>query len=267
MKCLNCGTECNSEYCPRCGQKTSTQRFQVGEILLNVITSIIGGDNKLLGTCKNLVTRPGYMIREYILGKRVCYYSPMPLLVSLVAIYAIATYFFTDAMSPFDVFVQKPQQGPLSSSYEEVFLSYYQMIIGNTVYFAIYSVILNLIPYRMVFGKLRLARPTGTSEPLNVAEHFVALTYQVCFNMILAFLLIPFSLIEACKTMTAWICFTMPMIYCFIIYKQMLDISWVKSIWLNIKAVILSMIISVTIIMLIMGILAGIEHVQRIMIG
>lgn len=233
------------------------------EILPNIITSVIGGDNKLLSTCQSLLTRPGHMIREYILGKRVCYYSPMPLLVTLVAIYAVVNYFFTDAISPFDIARLSSQTDQMSSSYEEVFMSYYKSILGNNVYFAIYSVLMNIIPYRYVFGNQNLARPTGTQEALNVAEHFVVLTYQVCFNMILALLLTPFSLIESCKTATAWVCLSMPTIYCFIIYKQMLSITWTKSIWLNIKALILSLIINITLLSITLGLLAGIETVTR----
>lgn len=259
MKCLNCGNECEGDFCCNCGQKTSTRRFQTGEILRNIIISVIGGDNKLLFTCRYLLTRPGHMIREYILGKRISYYSPAPLLVSLVAAYAIATYFFTDAMSPFDILRQNPQTEHLNSSYVEKFISYYQIVMSNTVYFAIYSVLMNVIPYRIVFDKQSLVRPTGNVEPMNVAEHFVALSYQVCFNMILAFILIPFSLIDGSKTATAWMCSVMPTIYCFIIYKQILDISWWKSIWLNIKALLLAIIVTMALMFIIMGILGGIE--------
>lgn len=131
--------------------------------------------------------------------------------------------------------------------------------MSNTVYFAIYSVLMNVIPYRLVFDKQCLVRPTGNVEPMNVAEHFVALSYQVCFNMILAFILIPFSLIDGSKTAIAWMCSVMPTIYCFIIYKQILDISWWKSIWLNIKALLLAIIVTMALMFIIMGILGGIE--------
>lgn len=156
MQCLNCGTKCEGEFCPKCGQKTSPRRFQIKEIIVNTIASLIGGDNKLWGTCVGLLTRPGHMVREYLLGKRVGYYNPVSLLVCLVAIYAVATYFFTDSLSPFDVVRPNVTADSLSSSSAEKFLSYYQMLLGNKVYFAIFSVLLSIIPYRYVFRKEKL---------------------------------------------------------------------------------------------------------------
>lgn len=260
MKCLNCGTKCKGEYCPKCGQKTSTRRFQVKEIIMNTIASLIGGDNKQWNTCVCLLNRPGHMVREYILGKRVSYYSPVPLLVCLVAIYAIATYFFTDAVSPFDVVRLNMQSDSISSSSAETFLSYYQTLLGNNVYLAIFTVMISVIPYRFVFRKEKLMRPTDEEEAMNVAEHFIALTYQTCFNIILAFLLIPLCVIEDGKTWVARICFVMPTVYCVILYKQLLQIAWRKSIWLNICAVILSVLFNLTILLIIIGILYGIDN-------
>lgn len=263
MKCLNCGAECKGEYCPKCGQKTSTQRFQVKEIIVKTIASLIGGDNKLWGTCVGLLTRPGYMVREYLLGKRVCYYNPVSLLVCLVAIYAIATYFFTDALSPFDIVRPDVQTDSLNSSSAEKFLSYYQMMLGNNVYFAIFTVLLSILPYRYVFRKEKLKRPTKEEDAMNVAEHFIALTYQTCFNIILAFLLIPLSVIEDCKTWVARICFVMPTVFCIILYKQMLQITWGKSIWLNIFGLILSFLFNLTILLVIIGFLYGIDNITN----
>lgn len=262
MKCLNCGTNCTGAYCPKCGQKTSTRRFQVKEILMNIIASLIGGDNKLWATCVCLLTRPGHMIREYLQGKRVRYYNPVSLLVCLVAVYAIVTYFFTDAVSPFDIMRPEVQTESLNSSSAEMFLSYYQMFLSNNVYFAIFTVLISIFPYRFVFRKEKLMRPTGDEEAMNVAEHFIALTFQTCFNIILAFLLIPFSLIDDYKTWMARICFIMPTVYCFIIYKQLLQISWGKSIWLNIYGLILSFLFNLTILLIIIGVLYGIDNIS-----
>ncbi len=263
MKCLNCGTKCTGEYCPKCGQKTSTRRFQAKEIIVNTIASLIGGDNKLWCTCVCLLTRPGYMVREYLLGKRVCFYNPVSLLVCLVAIYAIATYFFTDAVSPFDIMRPEVQSDSLNSSSAELFLSYYQVLFSNNVYYAIITVLFSIYPYRYVFQKEKLMRPTGKPEPMNVAEHFIALTYQTCFNIILAFILIPFSYIEDYKTWMARICIIMPTAYCIILYKQLLQITWFKSIWKNLYGLILSFLFNVSIILVIIGILYGFDNVMK----
>lgn len=261
-KCLNCGATCTGEYCQQCGQKTTTKRFQIKEMLASVFTSLIGDDSKLWITCTCLLSRPGHMIREFLLGKRVSYYSPMPLLICLVALYAIATFFFTDAVSPFDVVRLNMTTDTVNSSSTEVFLSYYQTILENNVYFALFSVLISVLPYRYAFQNTPLPRPEGTPEPLNVAEHFFALIYQTCFNLILAFLLIPFSGFEDGKTWLARICFVMPTIYCIILYRQLLSISWRKSIRLNLQAIVLSLCMNAALILFIFGILYGIDSIR-----
>lgn len=262
MECLNCGTKCQGAYCPTCGQKTTVSRFHLKEIAVNTVNSLLAGDNKIWRTCLCLLSRPGHMIREYLLGKRVRYYAPVPLLVFLVAIYAMAAYFFTDALSPFDVVKLDMKPDHTESGSAEMVLSYYQMLLNNRLYYAIYSVLICIPTYRFTFRKQYLSRPTEAQSALNMAEHFIALTYQTCFNMILALLLIPFSYTEDGKTLVAWLCFVMPTVYCFIIYRQLLSISWGKSILLNILAVLLSMLLNVSIVLTLYGILYGIDNIK-----
>lgn len=73
MECLNCGTKCKGAYCPTCGQKTTVSRFHLKEIAVNTVSSLLAGDNKIWRTCLCLLSRPGHMIREYLLGKRVIF--------------------------------------------------------------------------------------------------------------------------------------------------------------------------------------------------
>ena len=261
-KCLNCGTTCNGAFCPKCGQKTDTGRFQMKEILLSIITSIIGGDNKLFTTCKGLLTRPGSLVKEYLLGKRVSYYAPVSLLITLVAIYAIITYFMDDAVSPFDLLKLNIDKEDVSTDSAQIFVSYYQALTGNTVYFALLSVILNLFPYRMVFRTCKIARPDGSLEPLNVAEHFFTLVYQTCFNMLLAFVLLPLNGIEGSQIWTTRLCLVLPTIYCIILYKQICSISWIKSILLNIVSVLVSFCLSFALLLLIFGVLYGYDYAK-----
>lgn len=202
------------------------------------------------------------MAREYLLGKRVRYYAPVRLLFFLVALYAIVAYFVTGAVSPFDIFRPNIELDYVSSSSAEIFLYYFQKLMGSNVYFALYAVVINLIPYRIVFRKCLLSRPAGGADSLNIAEHFFALVYQSCFTMILAFVLLPLVVFDNGETIIARISIIMPTIYCIILYKQLLGISLGKSIWLNIKALGLSVLLNFVLILLIFGLLYGIDSVR-----
>lgn len=88
MTCLNCGSEAQGVYCYNCGQKTSTTRFSFLHIFKNDIASKYYSffNSPIFFTIKELATRPGDSIREYILGKRVNHINYMSLFLLLSGI-------------------------------------------------------------------------------------------------------------------------------------------------------------------------------------
>lgn len=89
MICKNCEKECDGNFCPECGQKTSVGRLTVKSMVQNVILGIFNCDRGILFTVKSLYTRPGCMIGEYLEGKRARYFAPFQMLFVLAAIYLI----------------------------------------------------------------------------------------------------------------------------------------------------------------------------------
>ncbi len=87
MKCLNCYNLVEKEFCPDCGQKSSTHRFSLKYILdIGILNDILMFNKGFLFTLKELFTRPGHGIREYIQGRRVRYSNAFSLLLLLIAI-------------------------------------------------------------------------------------------------------------------------------------------------------------------------------------
>jgi len=87
MNCLNCNSQTTGSYCYNCEQKTSTSRFSFKHIfktdIANKFYSLFKND--LFFTLKELATRPGFSIREYIEGKRVNHMNYMSLYLLLSA--------------------------------------------------------------------------------------------------------------------------------------------------------------------------------------
>ena len=80
MRCANCGTEFRDNFCPRCGQKAGT-----GPIGWNTVKEGIlilwGMDTRSLSfTLIQLLLRPGYMVRDYLSGKRQVSFPPVKML-------------------------------------------------------------------------------------------------------------------------------------------------------------------------------------------
>lgn len=85
--CLNCNTELNSKFCPKCGQKASVHRYSLKHFIEHdLIHGIWHVDNGVVFTIKELFTRPGHSIREFINGKRVGYFSFITLLLLILGI-------------------------------------------------------------------------------------------------------------------------------------------------------------------------------------
>ncbi|MVM36248.1 DUF3667 domain-containing protein [Spirosoma sp. HMF4905] len=84
--CLNCGQATTSRFCPDCGQRTDTHRINwhyLGHDVLHSVWHLEGG---ILFTLKELLTRPGHSIREFLAGKRANHYRPLSLLLILGAL-------------------------------------------------------------------------------------------------------------------------------------------------------------------------------------
>lgn len=93
MKCLNCDTEFEGNFCPECGQSAKTDRFTMKFILQNLTTAILGRDGGVWFTLKNLFTRPASMIVDILGGKRKKYFSPFPMLFFALTLYILITSF------------------------------------------------------------------------------------------------------------------------------------------------------------------------------
>ena len=77
-RCLNCRQLLlmHQRFCHQCGQKTDTHRINFHYLVHEVPHSIFHVDNGILFTLKELFTRPGQSIREYLEGKRQQHSNP-----------------------------------------------------------------------------------------------------------------------------------------------------------------------------------------------
>lgn len=85
--CLNCNNETINNYCSVCGQSNSTHRFSLKHFFLHdFVHGIFHLDKGFLFTLKELFTRPGHSIREYMQGKRREHFNYFTLLILIYAI-------------------------------------------------------------------------------------------------------------------------------------------------------------------------------------
>ena len=85
--CKNCRNTFQGNYCPHCGQNRHTPRFTIRNAFQNILSGFFNIDHGFSRNLIELLYRPGYMIRDYLKGKRVLYYKPFQTLFVLAALY------------------------------------------------------------------------------------------------------------------------------------------------------------------------------------
>ncbi|HEY0655359.1 MAG TPA: DUF3667 domain-containing protein [Chryseosolibacter sp.] len=88
MICANCNGLVETTFCPTCGQKKEIHRISVGHVLHEGFHSVTHADKGFLLLVKQLITRPGFIAKEYVEGKRKRYFNPLSFLVISSALLA-----------------------------------------------------------------------------------------------------------------------------------------------------------------------------------
>jgi hypothetical protein len=88
--CKNCNNPTNEKYCGKCGQSTHIHDIDFSSFMHDLQHTILHVDRGIIYTTKELFSRPGYSIREFIEGKRVRHFKPVAYILILSTVYAVA---------------------------------------------------------------------------------------------------------------------------------------------------------------------------------
>lgn len=79
LVCANCGQPLAGEYCAACGQRHEPHVHTVRHFAAEAFESISHADSRLWRTLLYLLTKPGFLTREFFAGRRVRYLPPFRL--------------------------------------------------------------------------------------------------------------------------------------------------------------------------------------------
>lgn len=113
--CLNCGAEVAVVYCSKCGQPNRSPVLTIKDLVGDFIHMFTHFDGKFFETTRLLITRPGYLSKAYLEGKRAKYLPPVQMYVFTSAIYFFIFYAFFVKMPDKSEFVKgnKEAEKPL----------------------------------------------------------------------------------------------------------------------------------------------------------
>ncbi len=85
--CLNCGAVVQGRFCHICGQENIITHETFGHMIKHFFYDITHFDSKFLDSLKFLVTKPGFLSRQYMFGKRTTYLNPVKMYVFTSAVF------------------------------------------------------------------------------------------------------------------------------------------------------------------------------------
>lgn len=90
--CLNCYYVVENKFCPNCGQENSETRKSFHHLFLHFFEDLTHYENAFWKTIKNLLFKPAFLSKEYLIGKRLAYLAPVRLyiFISFITFFLLA---------------------------------------------------------------------------------------------------------------------------------------------------------------------------------
>ncbi len=90
VACPNCGAPVDTPYCGNCGQRSGGHLLSMREILADVVDDQLSVNGTLVRTVVPLLTRPGFLTREYLDGRILRYIPPFRTFLACMAVWLLA---------------------------------------------------------------------------------------------------------------------------------------------------------------------------------
>ncbi len=114
VACRNCNAPTTGEYCATCGQETRIKLPTARVFLREAMGRYVALDGRLWRTLAALLFHPGFLTREYLLGRRRRYIRPARLFLVLSLALFAAIRFFADV--PVIISDIRPRRGAWQGS-------------------------------------------------------------------------------------------------------------------------------------------------------
>jgi hypothetical protein len=100
--CLNCGTVVKGRFCQHCGQENIVTKQGFWSLSRHFIYDIFHFDGKFFDTLRPLLTRPGFVPREYVQGRRMHFLDPIRMYLFTSALFFLIFFAVRDTTIQFN---------------------------------------------------------------------------------------------------------------------------------------------------------------------
>ena len=106
--CLNCGTIVEGRYCQNCGQENVVPKETFWHMVTHFFYDITHFDSNFFHTIHHLILKPGFLSKEYMIGRRASYLHPIRMYVFMSAIFFLLFFSFFSKGINIDKDINKP---------------------------------------------------------------------------------------------------------------------------------------------------------------
>jgi len=115
--CLNCGTTVQGRFCHVCGQENVVPKETFWHMVTHFFYDITHFDSNFFTTVKDLIIRPGFLSKEYMIGKRASYLHPVRMYVFTSAMFFLIFFSFFSPVKKIAVETNKPLDAKQRTDY------------------------------------------------------------------------------------------------------------------------------------------------------
>jgi hypothetical protein len=174
--CKNCNNEVAGNFCGSCGQSAKTDRIDMHVVLHDLQHGLLHFDKGIFYTTKQLLTKPGHTIREYLDGKRVRHLQPFSFVIVLATFYGLLYHYL----------VFKQPNSWLPGPNDDITSASAKIVTWITEHFAfnilIFILTTTVVSY-VIFKK----------QKYNLAEHFTLNTFSLGLFTVVSLFLFPIA--------------------------------------------------------------------------
>ena len=264
--CPHCGEKFTGAFCPKCGMAARWKRFNWKLLFLNFLDIWGLGNRPMFRTIRDLLWRPGYMIRDYLRGHHLSYFPPFKML----AVWTVLLMFMmwllksNTTASPeetktFSQGVSAALDGNISAT-SAFILEQVDRVLAYLKNHLLYSIIVQnilvVLAVKMAFRKV---------SDFNLVETFFSQIYINCQFHILAFV----SMLLTFKVPAFFTIFPymrgliVPELVLTYDFHQLYGVTWKKALWKTIVTVFYLLLLYGVVIMLLIAVLLVTEGVTN----
>ncbi|MBQ0120508.1 MAG: DUF3667 domain-containing protein [Bacteroidales bacterium] len=244
--CLCCGTEYRGHYCPACGQTGKIKRISWKSVMTGAADVWGLGSRSMPRNVWHLIFRPGYLIADYLGGRRQVYFPPFKMLFLMVTLVALLKHYagfeenFDDAAAA-------------ARGVNLTVIEIIKFVMEHRILATLSVIMLMALIVRLFFGADRRTQNTNLCECIYTQVWIMnqMLIISVLFNLLK---IVTGAYIEnlECVVLLGMMCAT---------YKQLFGLGWWSTLWRTVVMLLLTLVVYVVVILLFVLIIEFSRHI------